>query len=275
MGYNNEEEVQERVYEHYKIVKDMGYEIFFVAHQGSWNYGLGYEGSDVDTKAVIIPSFEDIVYNREPVSYTKVLDNNEHIDIKDIRVMFENFKKQNINFLEILFSKFYVVNDNYADDYWRLIRNNELIAHFNTNQAIRCMAGMSMEKLKALCHPYPSIKDKIEKYNYDNKQLHHILRMNDFIKRYCEGESFKDCLIPTNSEYLLEIKKTFMPVEEAVKLANKTDEETKNIKDKYVTEEDKINQNALDVLNLVKYNVLREKFANDILFKRRNSNEVK
>ena len=39
-------------------------------------------------------------------------------------------------------------------------------------------------KLKALKHPYPTIVDKINKYGYDPKQLHHILRMNDFIKKY-------------------------------------------------------------------------------------------
>ena len=56
--------------------------------------------SDIDTKAVVLPSFEDFVYNRQPVSTTIVLDNNEHIDVKDIRVMFETYKNQNVNFIE-------------------------------------------------------------------------------------------------------------------------------------------------------------------------------
>ena len=263
MSYT-EYDIQNRVLEHYKIVEQQGYEVFFVAHQGSWNYGLGYEGSDVDTKAVILPNFEDIVYNREPKSYTKVLENDEHIDIKDIRVMFENFKKQNINFLEILFSKYYVVNDKYVDEFLTLRQNAEKIAHLNTNQAIRCMAGMSMEKLKALQHPYPSLIDKIKKYGYDNKQLHHILRMNDFIKRYIKGECFENCLIPTNPKYLLEIKKTFMPVEKAVLLAIETDEDTKRIKEENVLEEDKIDKEAIDILNQVKFSVLKRKFKEDI-----------
>ena len=65
-----------------------------------------------------------------------------------------------------------------------MLDNAEEVAHIDRNQAIRCMAGMSKEKLKALKHPYPTIVDKINKYGYDPKQLHHILRMNDFIKKY-------------------------------------------------------------------------------------------
>ena len=70
----------------------------FLALQGSQNYGLDvYDEdymSDIDTKAVILPSFEDFVYNRQPVSETIVLENNEHIDVKDIRVMFETYKSK-------------------------------------------------------------------------------------------------------------------------------------------------------------------------------------
>lgn len=264
MNYK-EKDILKRVKEHYEILENEKYEIFFVAHQGSWNYGLGYEGSDIDTKAVVLPSFEDICYNKAPVSYTKILENDEHIDVKDIRIMFENFKKQNINFLEILFSEYYMVNDKYVDDFILLRKNAEKIAHLNVNQAIRCMAGMSMEKLKALQHPYPSLIDKIEKYGYDNKQLHHILRMNDFIKRYVKGEHFSSCLIPTNKEYLLQIKKTFLPVQEAVRLANETDADTKRIKEENILEKDEINQEAIDVLNVVKYNVLKQRLKEEIL----------
>ena len=39
-----------RVEEHKRRVEQLGHNYFFVALQGSWNYGLGYEGSDVDTK---------------------------------------------------------------------------------------------------------------------------------------------------------------------------------------------------------------------------------
>ena len=53
---------------------------------------LNYEGLD------------DIIFNKEAKSYTYVRENDEHIDIKDIRLMFKQYRKQNINFVETLFS---------------------------------------------------------------------------------------------------------------------------------------------------------------------------
>ena len=49
-------------------------------------------------------------------------------------------------------------------------------------------------KKKALCHPYPSLIDKIEKYGYDGKQLHHIIRMCDFIYAYTHNNLYEECL---------------------------------------------------------------------------------
>lgn len=220
--------------------------------------------SDIDTKVVILPSFEDIVLNKEPKSTTIVLENNEHIDVKDIRVMFETYKKQNVNFIETIFTEFKIVNPKYKELVQPLFDNNEEIAHINYNQALRCMAGMSMEKLKALQHPYPTIIDKIEKFGYDPKQLHHILRMNDFIIKYSQGKPYKECLIPNEKAYLLEIKKGKMPVDVAVELANTYDIDTKRIKDEYLKEKDEINQKGIDILNQVKYNILKAKFKEDI-----------
>ena len=220
--------------------------------------------SDIDTKAIILPSFEDIVLNREPISTTLVLDNNEHIDVKDIRVMFETYKKQNVNFIETIFTEFKIVNPKYKDLVQPLFDNNEEIAHINYNQALRCMAGMSMEKLKALQHPYPTIIDKIEKYGYDPKQLHHILRMNDFIKKYAAGIPYKECLIADNKEYLIEIKKGLLPVVDAVQLANTIDSFTKDIKDVHLKEVEEINEEGIKVLNHVKYNILKARFKEEI-----------
>ncbi len=170
---NREEKIMKRVKEHYDYLIAQGYEVVFLALQGSQNYNLDVYTdeymSDVDTKAVVLPSFEDFVYNRQPVSTTIVLDNNEHIDVKDIRVMFETYKKQNVNFIETLFTKFKIINSEYLNLVQPIFDNREGIAHINVNQALRCMAGMSMEKIKAMEHPYPTIKDKIEKYGYDPK----------------------------------------------------------------------------------------------------------
>ena len=253
-------------------------EWFALVIQGSQNYGLDiyteeYK-SDIDTKMLVIPSLEDIVYNKKPISTTYILPNNEHTDIKDIRLYFDNFKKQNINFVEILFSNYYIINSKYQDLWDELIKNRENIAHYNYNQTLRCIAGMSMEKKKALCHPYPTIKEKIDKYGYDGKQLHHIIRMNDFIYAYTHNKLYKECLtyLP-HKELMMEAKLNKFSLEKALELAEFFDNQTKEMKDFYLKEPEEINQDALNTLNKVQYEVIKRKIKTDIIQEEIDRNE--
>ena len=94
--------------------------------QGSQNYNLDYEGSDIDTKAIMLPSFSDFVLNAKPLSTTHIMENNEHVDFKDIRLMFDCIKKQNVNFVEILFTPYSIINPEYADLFvYRMTMTNE------------------------------------------------------------------------------------------------------------------------------------------------------
>lgn len=202
--------------------------------QGSQNYGLDYEGSDIDTKLITLPTFKSIIHNDAPVSTTFVRENNEHTDYKDVRLYIKNFKKQNINFLEILFTNFGIVNKRFEEDWLSLQLNRERIAHYNRFRALKVMKGMTLEKYAALEHPYPSKKEVLEKYSFDPKQLHHILRLNDFISRYTQEESFADCLIPTNPEFLIEVKKgNVYDLDRAREVAKKVVANTVEIADKF------------------------------------------
>lgn len=53
---------------------------------------------------------------------------------------------------------------------------------------LKACYGMIMEKVEALRHPYPSTVAKIEKFGYDPKQLHHIVRLNVLIHRFSERD---------------------------------------------------------------------------------------
>lgn len=272
---NREERIMKQVQEHYDYLKQKGYEIVFLALQGSQNYGLDvYDDeymSDVDTKAVVLPSFEDFVYNRQPVSETLILENNEHIDVKDVRVMFEMFRKMNISYIELLYTKFKIINSEYEDIIKELFEQREDVASINKNQFLRCISGMSMEKVKALCHPYPNLIEKITKYGFDGKQLSHCYRLNEFIKRYVDGESLEDCYLSLLPNTLIQLKKnkninddSYMDLEYAKLLCEKINCDTKAIKDRYVTETDIINQKGIDILNRVKYELLKRKFKQDL-----------
>ena len=190
--------------------------------QGSQNYGLETEASDVDTKLVVVPSFEDICFNRKPVSTTYIRSNNEHIDFKDIRLVLQTFRKQNLNFVETLFTQYKWLNPLYANEWQRLIDNREAIAHYNPYQAVKAMKGIALEKYHAMEHEYPSKIEIIRKYGYDCKQLCHLLRINEYLNRYIQGESYEACLQSRRQQYLKNVKQNLYCLEEARVRANIT-----------------------------------------------------
>lgn len=223
---DKKEYIMNNIQSKYNYLINKGYEVFGIYLQGSQNYNLDvYDDdykSDIDTKAIVIPSIKDIILNKKPISTTIELDNKEHIDVKDIRIMFDCFYKQNINFLEILYTKYKIINPKYIRWDADLTEARDLIVRYDYKHALNCMYGMAMQKYVALKHPYPTIKNKIDKFGYDPKQLHHIIRMKDFMERFINGESYESCLIPSNPDELIDIKKGKLSLAEAEELGKQT-----------------------------------------------------
>ena len=261
------QKVQDDIQKHYDKLVEMGHNVVGVFLYGSQNYELDYKGSDVDSKAIVLPSLNDIVLNKQPVSTTIDMGDNCLCDVKDIRKMFECFKKQNINFIELLFTQYYVLNDEYKELYRPMLDNNELIARYNNYASLNCMSGMALEKYNALTHPYPSIKDKIDKYGYDNKQFHHIVRLVDFIQRYVTNEPYKYILIPTDKQHLLDIKKSYIySLEDAKKMSKEHCDFIKKVKDDYMTNNPVvINQSASEIMDSVTLNIIKHSIRKEVL----------
>lgn len=226
MNYHTDEWINERVREHYEEALTMFPEsrIVGVFYQGSANYGLDYEKSDVDTKCILVPTFEDIAFNRKPISTTHIRKNEEHIDLKDVRLYINCFEKQNLNFLEILFTPYKIVNPQYAEFWQKLVDAREDIAHYDIHRAIKFMKGIALEKYHAMEHRYPTKIDIIDKYGYDSKQLHHLLRVEEYLARYIGGESYESCLTP-NAVFALHLRaikehNDFYTLEKARELAD-------------------------------------------------------
>jgi predicted nucleotidyltransferase len=261
MNYHSDEWVKENIQAHYNEALEYFPEdrIVGIFCQGSTNYGLDTPESDIDTKLIVVPTFEDIVFNKKPQSTTHVRANNEHIDFKDIRLMLGTFRKQNLNFIEILFTKYKIVNPLYAQEWNRLIKANERIAHYNPYLAVKAMKGVAMEKYHALEHPYPAKLAVLEKFGYDGKQLHHLLRIEDFLERYIAGDAYEKCLSPENAEYLKAVKAFMYSQEEAEKLAEKTMEHIEQMSNA-ITKDSSWNicDNEVDaLLNDVQSNIMK------------------
>lgn len=262
MNYHSDEWIMERVKEHYEEALEYFPEdrIVGIFLQGSQNYQMDTEHSDIDTKLIVAPTFEDICFNRQPVSTTHVRKNNEHIDFKDIRLMLQTFRKQNLNFVEILFTKYKIINPMY-EEYWnKLVEQNEMIAHYSPYKAVATMKGIALEKYHAMEHPYPSKLAILEKYGYDPKQLHHLVRVDNFQDRFIAGEQYEDCLLPMGEfhKHLMDIKMGQFNLSEARTMAEDTIAHAVKIADQFCAEHPEYEQGwCRDLLQDVSYNIMR------------------
>jgi len=234
--------------------------------QGSQNYGLQIPMSDVDTKLIVTPTFDEVVLNKKPISTTHVRANNEHIDLKDIRLMLATFRKQNFNFIEILFTPYFIVNPIFADEWGRLQAQKEKIAHYSPYNAVKTMKGIAMEKYHAMEHEYPSKLEVLAKYGYDPKQLHHLLRVKEYLQRYINGESYEDCLRPRNPEYLIAVKQGYFNLNEARVAAESAIANVTATADAFCEKVGKTFDTEVDtLLDDVQYNIVKTALKGEIL----------
>lgn len=251
--------------DHVEEVRKLHPNTIYVALQGSQNYQLNYEGSDIDTKAIITPILNDIVLNKKQISCTHVRENNEHIDIKDIRLMFDCFRKQNINFIEILFTPFWWVDSDYISEIGKLRYHASKIARYDENKAVSCMAGMAYEKYHALCKPYPAQKEEVEELGFSRKQLHHIVRLEEFMERYIKQIPYQECLISRQKDYLLDLKTNRnRTLDEAMKLAETALSHIDEMKDAFRQTPHSVDQEAAEILNDIQYQIVVKALSKEV-----------
>lgn len=178
---------------HYKnLLEAKGYNVIYIGLYGSQNYNVDDELSDIDAKAIVLPTLHDIIFRKVT---SKVIEcENGSIDVKDLITFYDVIKKGNFSYIESIDTE-YSIGDKY-------IKN--LFSQFRPN--LKSILGAMHEKRKALTHEYPSKHDEFEKWGFDPKQYHHIIRLYDLLK-YGKNRSF---IMYTNNfdrEYMIDIKR--------------------------------------------------------------------
>ena len=197
----------------YKDIHKDNHPFVYMGLYGSQNYGIETEQSDVDVKTIILPTKRELYLDKKKISKEKDNESGGLNLIQDIRLICNSFYKGNINFLEILYTPYYMYNPKFTEPVFNLLKKRDKIANRSPLTLANICRGMALNKVKLFSKPTEGKKETIEKYGYDPKQLVHIIRLYDFLKRYYSSNDFEYSLKVTNNyvDFLRELKTS--PVE--------------------------------------------------------------
>lgn len=168
--------------------------VYAIGLKGSQNYNLSDEDSDIDANLVFIPTLGQI---RSGKTYKYTFPEGE-VTCHNIYSFAEIVAKGNPQWIEVCHS-----------DYQ--IGSFELFKHYKLNPS--ALKGMMMEKVYAFSKLYPSRAKFVEEFGYDPKQLHHIIRLYDLLKKGLDIYKYTD----EEKIYMMDIKRGRFPG--AVKIA--------------------------------------------------------
>jgi len=198
--------ILEALQEFKDIATSNGLNVFAVALKGSQNYNLQDEDSDVDANLVFIPTLAQLRKNK---SYKFSTEKGE-VTCHNLYSFAEIVAKGNPQWVEVCNTE-------------HIIGDLSMFSHYKVNPS--ALKGMFMEKVHSFNKLYPSRKVYVEKFGYDPKQLHHIIRLYDYLNSGLLKYDGKQ------REYMLDIKRGRYP---------NTKEDAFKLRDSYIDKLDAI-----------------------------------
>lgn len=179
-------------------------DLFFTALQGSQNYNLDDELSDVDTVSLMVPSFEQLVLDVNVAKKTHSINYSDGIStIKDFRAVFRTFIKGAVNVYQILYTPYVSVNEKYHKyfDYLRSMADD--ITSNNQRSIIYSTLGVIRSNLASITR----VDERILSSNELGKRFAMSFYYREFIERFMDGESFGSAMVTQNADYLKRLKR--------------------------------------------------------------------
>lgn len=161
------QEIFKTLSEYKRILEEKGYNVIYIGLYGSQNYNVDDELSDIDAKAIILPTLHDIIFRK--VTSTTIELEKGAIDVKDLITFYDVIRKGNFSYVEAIDTE-YSIGDKYIKELFTQIRPN-----------LKSILGAIHEKRKALTHEYPSKTEEFKKWGFDPKQYHHIIRLQHLL----------------------------------------------------------------------------------------------
>ena len=192
--------IMAKLSEYYSFLENIyGERLLGVFLYGSQNYNFQTSNSDIDAKAIIVPTLWDIASNKAMVSKEYHIDD-AHLEVKDFRLMVEMWKKQNMNFLEILFTQYRVINPKYQEVWNETITFRELMANYNGKRMVLSISHQGLHALK--------------ENTKNGKKFANAARMVNFLDRWLHTEEKYGELIRVDDSF----KKEYLPYKEGKKI---------------------------------------------------------
>ena len=179
--------IMDRVKLHYeKVIEHYGKDnVLGIFHYGSFNYNCDLETSDVDTKCILVPDLYHLAIKPYEIKHLHIPRENEEFEVCEcmpIQHMVSNWKKQNPNFLEILYTDYCIINPVYEYVWSEFISHREGIAHYDMNKGLKSIAGQALHTIR-------------ENPN-SGKKIGNAVRLQYLLKAYGSGALYEDCLRP-------------------------------------------------------------------------------
>ena len=244
----------DRVRLHYEYaVRHYGREnVLGVFLYGSQNYECDNEGADVDTKCILLPDLYHLAIRPYETKHLHIPreegQDPEVCECMTLQRMVTNWKKQSPNFLEIMFTQFYVLNPDYEDIWWNYISSHrEHIARYDVRQGIMSVAHQALNIIKQ----GPS----------DGKKIGNARRLLYLLHAYDLGVPYKDCLVPPDTIFIKLLKAGRVTVKEGE--AERLSAAFREMIDKYEERESGANR-ALDcslenfIMDMIRRRIMNE-----------------
>lgn len=121
MNYHSDEWIMQGVQRHYEVLLTRFHksQILGIFYQGSGNYGADEESSDIDSWAVIIPNSHE---QESSLGTIHLEDTNEVIWVVDLNTHLNGLLSSDPDYLNSLYTKYYIVNQLYQQE-WKEIKS--------------------------------------------------------------------------------------------------------------------------------------------------------
>lgn len=180
-----------------EMVRKFGNGFCFSALYGSQNYGLASLNSDVDVKVAFLPTPEDVLLagKRQAMTLTKDGSTDNTVLAKDLRDVFTELYKQNLNFLEVLATPYFFSSHEFSPVFDELRDNSDEVARYYERGFYLCTCGL-----------FNKLDTDFQRGRFDYKKLVFGLYLRDFVNKYFDGVEFSKCFESSEAGFYRELK---------------------------------------------------------------------